>query len=250
MINVIKRKYYALFLLFLFLVGLMASGCSTIPEAIENRKLYIGAKMSEPIFLDPVKKARLRTIYVEVRNTSQLQKLNPTLLRKAIEEKLREKGYTIVSNPLDAGYIVQVQVRYFDFLKEKTGTKEGAAAGAIVGGGAALSGDAEKLILAALAAGVGYTGGALVGSLVSINTFAGYVDLQIMERSEKPIKKEIVTEARQGTETVIRTKQTEETSYQIYRNGIAVTVTKTNLSEEEAVAAIIDKLSHEIAGIF
>ena len=247
-----KKRFLVWVMLGIYVFGIW--GCATIPSAIEHRQLYVGAKMSHSIFLDPVKKARLKTVYVEVKNTSQLEKFQPEILKSLLESRLAGKGYRITNDPTQAGYILQVNVRYFDYYRE-TGAREGAGVGAVAAGVGAASAvsssdDPKVLIAAALAASLGYVGGAFVGSMISINTFAGVVDLQIMEKTEGPIEQKITSRVQQGESTIIETKQVRESDYQIYRNSVAVTATKTNLKEEEAVRAVMGKLAHEIAGIF
>jgi len=240
-----------------FLVVLVAlaylSGCAAIPEAIEHSDLSLKVKMTHSIFLDPTFKATHRNIFIEVKNTSQLQKFKPELLSQKLAMYLASKGYNIVSDPRKADYILQVNALYFDKYR-KTATKEGASVGAAAGGiaGAAISGadQPSDLIVAAVGAGVGYIGGAIVGKALAINTFAGEVEVQIMEKAEKPIEMEIETNANQGSATTIKTRQVKKSNYQIYRTRIAVVATKTRLSEKEAVQAVIDKLAYEIANIF
>lgn len=233
-------------------LSLQLMGCATIPEAVEYRNLYTNYKMSDTIFLDVTKKMEYRDIYVDVRNTSQFQEVDTNALRNLIAENLTAKGYNIVSNPKEADYILQVNVLYFDYYR-KTGAKEGATEGAIAGGlGGAVAGggDTESLILAALGAGAGYVGGALVGSAVKIETFAGVVDIQIMEKADKPVTGKIVTNASQGSSTTIQTEQEYQSDYQIYRTKLAVTATQTNLKREEAAQKITDMIAKQIAGIF
>jgi len=233
-------------------LSLQLVGCATIPEAIEYRNLYTNYKMSDTIFLDVTKKAKYRNIYVDVRNTSQLQEVDPAGLKRAVEEKLRGKAYNILPTPEGADYVLQVNILYFDYYR-KTGASEGAAGGALVGAGAgALAGgrDVEALILAAIGAGVGYVGGALVGSAIKIETFAGVVDIQLMEKSDKPIVGKIETVAKQGTSTTIRTEQDYQSNYQIYRTKLAVTARQTNLKRDVAAQEVTNMLASQIAGIF
>lgn len=227
-------------------------GCATIPEAIEYRNLYTNYKMSDTIFLDVMKKEKYRNIFIDVRNTSQFQEVDTDALKNAIAKELAGKGYNILSSPSGADYILQVNVLYFDYFR-KTAAKEAAAEGAIAGGiagGGAAGDDTTALILAALGAGAGYVGGALIGSAIKIETFAGVVDIQIMERTEKPIKGKIVTEAPQGSVTTIKTEQEYKSNYQIYRTKLAVTATQTNLKRDEAAREIIRMTAKQIAGIF
>jgi len=233
-------------------LSLQLVGCATIPEAIEYRNLYTNYKMSDTIFLDVTKKAKYRNVYVDVRNTSQLQEVDPAGLKKAIEERLREKGYNILSTPEGADYILQVNVLYFDYYRKTAaseGATEGALAGALAGAGAG-GRDVEALILAAIGAGVGYVGGAVVGSAIKIETFAGVVDIQLMERSDKPVVGKIETAAQQGTSTTIRTEQEYQSNYQIYRTKLAVTARQTNLKRDVAAQEVTNMLAKQIAGIF
>jgi len=243
-------KFMVCFLSLMLVVQIM--GCATIPEAIEYRNLYTNYKMSDTIFLDVMKKQKYRNIFIDVRNTSQFQEVDTEALKNAIAERLAEKGYNILSSPSGADYILQVNVLYFDYFR-KTAAKEAAGEGAIaagLAGGAAGGDDTTALILAALGAGAGYVGGALVGSAIKIETFAGVVDIQIMERTEKPVRGKIVTEASQGSATTIKTEQEYESNYQIYRTKLAVTATQTNLKRKEAAREIIRMTAKQIAGIF
>lgn len=61
---------------------LQLTGCATIPEAIEYRQLTTNYKMTDTIFLDVTKKAKYRNVYVDVRNTSQLQEVDTEGLEK------------------------------------------------------------------------------------------------------------------------------------------------------------------------
>lgn len=232
--------------------ALQIAGCATIPEAIEYRELYTNYKMSDTIFLDVTKKTKYRNIYVDVRNTSQFQEVDTNAIFSKLAENLTAKGYKIVNNPEEADYILQVNVLYFDYYR-KTAAKEGAKEGAIAGGtvGAAAGGrDVDALILAALGAGAGYIGGALVGSSIRIETFAGVVDIQIQEKATNPVVGKIITEARQGTSTVIKTEQAVNSTFQIYRTRLAVTATQTNLKRDIAAQKITEMLAKQISGIF
>lgn len=232
--------------------ALQLVGCATIPEAIEYSNLYTNYKMSDTIFLDPIKKTKYRNIYIDVRNTSQFQEVDTNTLKNALAEKLLTKGYKIIDEPAQADYILQVNVLYFDYYR-KTATKESAGVGAFAGAGAgALAGgrDIDALIFAALGAGTGYIGGALVGSAIKIETFAGVVDIQIMEKADNPVVGKIITQAKQGTSTTLQTEQTYQSQYQTYRTKLAVTATQTNLKRDVASQEVTEKLSQQIAGIF
>jgi len=248
----IRAKLFLTYLLLAILI-FQLSGCATIPEAIEHRDLRVGLKMTDTIFLDPVKKAQNRTIYVEVRNTSDLQEVNPEMVKTRLVEKLKAKGYKIVENPLEAGYILQINILYMDYYR-KTGAREGAltgaAVGALAGAGAGGGRDVEALILAAAGAALGYVGGAVIGSAIKIETYAGVIDVQLQEKTDKPVVGELRTEAKQGTSTTLVTTQEVKTNYQTYRTRIAATAVKTNLKKEEAAPVIAEKLATQVSEIF
>ncbi|WP_028841002.1 complement resistance protein TraT [Thermodesulfobacterium hveragerdense] len=227
-------------------------GCATLPEAIEYRELYTNYKMTDTIFLDVTKRAKYKNIFVDVRNTSQLQEIDTSLYKNAIEHKLQAKGYNVVQDPSIADYILQVNVVYFDYYR-KTAAQDGALSGAVAGGlagGLAGGRDVDALILAAIGAGVGYVGGALIGSALKIETFAGVVEIQIMEKTENPVVGVITSNLKQGTSTTIKTEQAITTNYQTYRTKLAVTATQTNLKKEIAAKEVVDKTSVLIANFF
>ncbi len=249
----IHRSSKKLLMLFLSCFVLMFYGCATIPEAIEHSSLQIGTKMSDTIFFDPEYKMTHKKIFIDVTNTSNIRKINISNFKQKIASDLQAKGYTIVVDPTQADYILQVNVLYFDHYR-KTGAKEGAATGAALGAAAGLAAsgdnDVDALIIAAVAAGAGYVGGAVVGKMIHIDTFAGVVDVQIKEKHEKPIKETVETNASQGSATVVKQRLEKESHWMIYRTKIAVTATKTNLKEEEVAKVVEDNLADQIAGIF
>lgn len=210
--------------------------------------------MSDTIFLDVTKKSKYKNIFIDVKNTSQLQEVDPEGLRLAIAENLRGKGYNVLSTPDNADYILQVNILYFDYYR-KTAAREAAGeealGGATLGAGVGTGGGkTEALILAALGAGAGYVGGALVGSAIKIETFAGVVDIQILEKAENPVIGKLITSAKQGSVTTLQTEQAIQTNYQTYRTQLAVVATQTNLKRDEAAKEVTNMLAKQIGGIF
>lgn len=238
--------------LMLLVLGVQLVACAIVPEAIEYRNMYTNYKMSDTIFLDVSKKQKYRRVMVDVRNTSQFREVDSQAIQRRIGELLRSKGYEVVNSVDDADYVLQVNVLYFDYYR-KTGAKDGALTGAVVGGvtGAMAGGrDIDALIIGALAGGVGYVGGALIGSAIKIETFAGVVDIQVQERVDGVVRGKLITEAKQGASTILKTEREVESGFQVYRTKLAVTVTQTNLKRDEASREVIERLSEQIAGIF
>ena len=88
-------------------VGALAlSGCSATHTAISKRNLDVQTKMSDTIFLDPVADDK-RTVYVQVRNTSDKQGLS---LEPFIVEAVQSKGYRVVRDPEQANFLLQANV--------------------------------------------------------------------------------------------------------------------------------------------
>lgn len=246
--KVAKSKILAL----LLVVTLITSGCGHVITAIEHSDMQTKVKMSNTIFLDPVVKAKNRTVYVSVSNTSDMQEVDTGLLQNLLLSKLAAKGYRSVDDPTQAGYIIQVNVLYMDYVRQ-TGTREGALTGALAAGGlGAIIGQSKdtSIALGLIGGLVGGVGGALIGKAIKVETYAGSIDVQIQEKTERPVVGHVVTNVAQGTSTNIQTRQEVSTNRQIYRTQIAATAQQTNIDRHEAAKVIMDKLSTQIAQIF
>jgi hypothetical protein len=243
------------FLVFLLILSfiLNLSGCATIPTAIEYSDLQVKVKMTDTIFLDPILKAKHKKVFLAVANTSDLQEIDPTVLKNALAEKLIKKGYTIVNDPEEASFIIQTNILYMDYYRQ-TGAREGGLEGALAGAGAGAylgrGSDSRAVALALIGAVVGEVGGAMLGKVIKVETYAGVVDVEIREKTDKPVIGQIVTNATLGTATTLQTKQEVSTNWQVYRTKIAATAQRTNINKEEAAKVIIDRLSTQIANIF
>lgn len=243
-------KVLSVLVLFVFMVSL--TGCGQMINAIEHSDMQVKLKMSDTIFLDSVVKAKNRTVYVTVNNTSDMQEVDTGMLQNLIASRLAAKGYQIVSDPAQAGYIIQANVLYMDYYRQ-TGTKEGALEGGLIGAGSgALIGQSRdtSIALGLIGGLVGGIGGALLGKALKVETYAGVVDVQIQEKTDKPVVGQIVTNAQQGSSTTIQTKQEISSNYQIYRTKIACTAQQTNIDKNEAARAIAERIANQIGGMF
>lgn len=166
------------------------SGCS----AIQNRNLAIDSKMSQTVFLNAEKLSEGSPIYVRFANTSGYQGADfGHLLRVA----LKERGYRITSDAKAASFVLQANLLYLG--EEGKGlTAEGALLGGVggAGTGAAVADGSGAMI----GGGLGASLGALAGSVLSVDTLLGVVDIQVEERNGKelkPVRCRIVTTAKQ-----------------------------------------------------
>ncbi len=91
-----KNKFKLLSLLVLLVFLFSSSGCGQMINAIEHSDMQVKLKMTDTIFLDPVTKAKNKTIYVAVNNTSDMQEVDTTMLQNLIVSRLTAKGYQVV----------------------------------------------------------------------------------------------------------------------------------------------------------
>ncbi len=243
-------KLLSALLALVFLIQL--TGCGQMITAIEHSDMQVKLKMTDTIFLDPVAKAKNRTVYVAVNNTSDMQEVDTGMLQNLIASRLTAKGYQVVQDPSQAGYIIQANVLYMDYYRQ-TGTKEGAVEGALIGAGAgALIGQSRdtSIALGLIGGVIGGIGGALIGKALKVETYAGVVDVELREKTDKPVTGQILTNAKQGSSTTIQTKQEVNTNWQIYRTKIVCTAQQTNIDKNEAARAIAERIATQIGGMF
>src|SRR3954470_14763391 len=165
------------------------AGCQAATTLIDKQNLDVQTHMSDTIFLDPVPDGR-RNVYVGARNTSDRPEID---LKYPLIEKLRSRGYTVVSDPRAAQYVIQLNVlqagpvdpkRKDAFLAGGYGTAldamaVGAAAGALTGWG---SGNVGAGVGVGLAIGAATL---LADHLVKDVYFTVVTDIQL---SARPVK--------------------------------------------------------------
>ena len=99
------------------LVALVAvSGCNAVTTAIEHRDLIVENKMTDTVFLDPVSPSQ-KTIYLQVRNTTDRQDFD---IATDLKQALEAKGYSLVSDPARAHYLLQVNVLQVGKMEKST----------------------------------------------------------------------------------------------------------------------------------
>lgn len=146
-------------------------GCA----AVQHRNLETQIQMQQTIFISP-DAIDGRPIYVRVTNQTGKSDLN---FDSMVSQKLVAKGYKVTKNPKEAGLRILANFMYLDKAKEGM-TKEGAVVGGF--GGALLGGATTKSYGGSLLGGLGGAGlGALAGTMVSVDTWYGIVDVQIEE---------------------------------------------------------------------
>ena len=227
----------------------VSSGCATTMRAIEHAQMTTTVRMSKTIFLDPVALKRNKTVYIRVTNTSDMQEID---FENLLKERLQLRGITITQDPEKAGYIVQANVLYMNFEREGM-TADGMLLGGYGGAlaGAFAGGDWRGSLVGA---GIGGLAGALVGGAIGaafqVKTFFGTIDIQIQEKVASGVKGTMVTDAKQGEATVLRTEREVVSDFQTYTTRVVAKAKQTNIDRVEAAKVISEKLAIQIAGMF
>lgn len=245
----LRIKWAIILIAVLFLAQLTLSGCAQTMHAIEHAKMTVTANMSDTIFLDAANLAKNRTAYVRVTNTSDMQEI---AFEGMLIERLKQKGMTVVSDPSQAGYIIQANVLYMDYEKKGL-TADGMLAGGYGGAvlGAAMGGDWKGSLAGAAIGGVaGSLIGGAIGAAFKVETFFGAIDVQIQERVEGGVRGTMTTDASQGSATRLQTEREIKSDFQTYRTRIVARAKQTNIDRVEAARIISEKLASQIAGMF
>ncbi len=265
-------------LLMLGALGVLAlPGCSGVDALANHGELDVHTHMSETVFLDPVPD-RLRTIYVGVRNTSDYPDID---VRGSLIQALQARGYTVVDEPSQAHYMVQVNV--LQAGKLKPGQTPGLLAANY---GEPLLLGATAGVLTGLGSGNPYAGGA-VGLGVAAGTFlfneayqdvtyAVTTDIQI---SERPLHGEKVAQHTHtgayksnhsssyavtdmtpyssgeadtnNTNENFRTQEVDEFSdYKKYQVRDVAYADKVNLKMADAIPSLVGHLTSSLANLF
>jgi hypothetical protein len=238
--------------------GLALSGCAASSTAVANRNLDVQTRMSDTIFLEPVS-AEDRTVYVEVKNTSDKPDLD---LAAPIREAVAARGYRIVEDPRAAQFLLQANVLQAG-RSSRTAAEEaynggfgstlfGGAAGGAVGYGLGRSGIGVNDALATV-------GGALIGAAISgiadayvqDTTYTIVTDLQISERAPGGV---VVSQSEQanlaqGSSGAVTQSSSVTTDMRRYRARIVSTAERVNLDWPQAAPDLVAGMTRSIAGV-
>jgi hypothetical protein len=241
------RKISQLLVVLVLILSLIGfTGCAQTMQAIEHSRMTVNVKMSDAIFLDATLLVKNRTAYIRVTNTSDMQEI---VFESMLRDKIAQRGITLVSDPSQAGYIIQANVLYMDY--EKKGM---AGDGMLAGGfGGALAGASigDGSVAGALIGGVaGSLIGGAIGAAFKVETYAGVIDVQIQERVEGGVRGTMKTDARQGLSTTLQTERDVRSDFQTYRTRMLASAKQTNIDRAEAARVVSERLAQQIAGMF
>ena len=220
----------------------MVTGCSNV--------LRSGLVNDTSILLPP---SAARTIYVQIRNTSENQVATPT----DIPSRLKAKGYQVVTDPLEAAYWLQTQVVYChkagEGVKPETVAKAGFGAG--IGSGGTPLANAGGLDMEAMggmfsgmnAQAMRTMGG---GGMPDVNAMmrmamsgrGGYPGMAQPQQSDDVIYLCVAD--------VLVTEQVKNSLPRTYKMRSVAHVLQKHLNIEEATPIVRDKFGASITGAF
>jgi outer membrane lipoprotein SlyB len=233
-------------------------GCAAASTAVAERRLDVQTRMTDTIFLEPAPAGVERTVYVEVRNTSDKPDLD---IAPLVREGVAARGLRVVDDPAAARYLLQANV-----LQAGRGARTAAdlayrkgfgspVTGGIIGGaagyGAGALGANDTLAV---------IGGALAGAAVATvaDAFVQRVDYSVVtdvQLSERAPSGLVVTEteragAGQGSGADRTQTSSRSTEWRRYRTRVVSTAERANLDWPEAAPQLAAGLSRSLAGLF
>ncbi|MCB2053866.1 MAG: complement resistance protein TraT [Geminicoccaceae bacterium] len=235
----------------------LLAGCAATETAIAKRDLTVQTKMTDSIFLQPVRPSE-RTVFVEVRNTSDKPDFD---IAGAIEQKLTASGYMLTSDPTVARFMLQANIlqagRSAQTAAERAyeggfgSVLTGGALGAGVGYGIGKAGGADALLIT-LGALIGAGLATAADASVSDVTYSVITDIQVSERAApgEIVSQSDIQDNDQGSTGTAYQSSATTTDWKRYRTRVVAVANQANLEWEEAAPQIVDGMTRSIAGIF
>jgi len=217
--------------------------CSTINTSIEKSDLDVQTKVSDSVFLEPVR-ADKRVIFVSVRNTSD----KDLQIKPRIIDRLKRNSYQITDDPDAAQFMLQANILKVgkDNQEASDSYVEAGFSGAVLGD--ALSSDSnsgEGIVLGAVL-------GVVADSLVDDTLYTMVTDLQLRER---PRENEVISQQQseentQGSAKVSQSSNLTSVDWKTYHTRIVSTANQVNLEFDEALPELENGLIRSISGFF
>lgn len=238
-------------LVFLSILALGLTGCAAVHTAISKADLDVQNKMTDTIFLDPVPPSQ-QTVYVQVKNSSDKQDLD---LASEITSGIQAKGYTVVANPDQAHYLLQVNVLQVGKIDPSAAQAYFAAGyGSAIGTAAAGATIGALSTSSWMGAGIGGLAGAAIATVadaaVKDVTYTIITDVQVSERSKVAVREQTNQKLKQGRSGTRDVTADETTNWKRYQTRVMSTANQVNLALEDALPQLKAGTARSIAGIF
>lgn len=252
--------------------ALCATGCASFYNLVDPGSQELKVEMSwesELPDIDPVDGER-RIVYLDYKDASGSDLPN---LKQDIRESLEECGYKVTRNIKESWFLVNVKVRYFGEKRDENsaGTAYGAIAGGLAGGagGYAARGNSTGTVLGgAGGAGLGALAGNLADKHNPLRTYNLVLEVSCGERILGGYKEWTVANiGSSGTASSYNTVEGKSKStwssnttqkatdleqkhdFDKKNNVLTISVTKRNLTSEEAYGAAAARLTKALGGI-
>lgn len=223
------------------------TGCSATYTAIKKRNLDVQTKMSDTVFLDPVK-SDLRVVYLQIRNTSDKQEV---VIEPQIKTALEAKGYKVTDDPDKAHYMIQaniLQVGKSDKRDSETNLLSSfgsGVAGAAIGA-SAMGGGNGRVATGVIGGIIGMAADAMVEDVY----YTMITDLQISERVDSnSVTETNNSKLHQGTSGYKTSTSSKKTSWSRYQTRIVSVANKVNLKFDAALPELKQGLVNSISGM-
>lgn len=229
-------------------------GCAATQLAFNKRNLDVQTKLSDTVFLSPTSDKN-KTVFIQIRNTTDKTDFD---LTGPLRQSLQAKGYTVLSEPDNAWFILQANIlsiekTTYNPASSPFGSYGTALGGAGIGALAAAAGNASNRQIAgtALAAGVASgLGDMIANAMVKDVYFSAITDVQIKERSKNASNVTTQSSLKNGKGTTTSVNNVEDSRYKVYQTRVLSVANQVNLNLEEAEPLLQTGLSKVISGIF
>lgn len=252
--------------------ALLTAGCASFYDLVDPGSQELKVEMSwesELPDIDPIDGER-RIVYLNYKDASGGDLPN---LKNDICNSLADCGYEVTRNIKESWYLVNVKVRYFGEKREETstGSTMGAIAGGVAGAGTgyAIGGNSKGTVIGGAA---GAVGGAVAGNLFDkhnpLRTYNLVLEVDCGERiPEGFTESTLATIGHTGTASAYNTVEgkakstyssetTQKASdlqrkrdFDKQKNVLTISVTKRNLTSDEAYGAAAARLTKALGGI-
>ena len=210
----------------------MLNGCAAVGTAVSHHNLETQTLMSSSMFIDPKMLDQPSTVFLMVTNTTD----HPSFtISQQLKEKIRLKGYQIVTSLNKASYILQVNLLQVG-MQSETAAKEMMGAGY----GGSLEGVVTGVAIAGAAGAA--TAGVVAGGVVAGGVVGG-VAMSAADNFVKDVNYSVVSDVQliqlmpNGKSNIMKTR-------------ILSTANKVNLDFKEAMPILESGLSSSISGLF
>jgi hypothetical protein len=241
------------------LLLLTGAGCAAVTTAVSHRDLDVQTRVSDTVFLDPAAAGEQRTLFAEVRNTSDKPDLD---IGPAVRAALASRGYHFVDDPGAARYMLQANVLEASRRAKSAAERSyegslgsvvtGGALGGVAGYGTGRGLGGNDTALAAGGAHRRRRRGDPGRRLRPQGRLRVVTDVQISERapaggrSPRPTRP---TSARGAAAGRIQTSS-RSAGWKRYRTRVVSTAEQVELAWPDAAPSLVAGLTRSIAGLF